>query len=142
MRRRKGLEEEEEEAPLIFQPFHRFTHVTTHSPHYSTLPSLHLRHSSLSNPSVASPTSQLALQHFCRFTYITCTSPTSPCEQPMGQTPPPWSQILDMPLILNKFTHLTSACCVSTECLKFMYTLFETLFLSNEMRQKYNLCCV
>ena len=23
-----------------------------------------------------------------------------------------------------------------------MYTLFETLFLSNEMRQKYNLCCV
>ena len=29
-----------------------------------------------------------------------------------------------------------------TQCLKFMYTLLETLFLSNEMRQKYNLCCV
>ena len=29
---------------------------------------------------------------------------------------------------------------VNTERLKLMYTLFETLFLSNEMRQKYNLC--
>ena len=29
-----------------------------------------------------------------------------------------------------------------TEGLKLMYTLFETLFLSNKMRQKYNLCCV
>ena len=38
-----------------FSNFNRhFTYVTTHSP---TLPSLYLRHSSFSNPSVASPTS-------------------------------------------------------------------------------------
>ena len=31
---------------------------------------------------------------------------------------------------------------INTVCLKLMYTLFETLFLSNEMGQKCNLCCV
>ena len=43
---------------LILQPFGHFTYVTAHSP---TLPSLYLRHRSFSNPSVASPTSQLIL---------------------------------------------------------------------------------
>ena len=48
-------------SQLILQPFRRFTYVTTHSP---TLPLLHLRHSSFSNPSFASPTSQaLHLRH-------------------------------------------------------------------------------
>ena len=42
-------------SQLILQPFHRFTYVTAHSP---TLPLLHLRHSSFSNPSFASSTSQ------------------------------------------------------------------------------------
>ena len=42
-------------AELILQPFRHFTYVTTDSP---TLPQLYLRHSSFSNPSVASPTSQ------------------------------------------------------------------------------------
>ena len=42
-------------SQLILQPFRRFTYVTAHSP---ILPLLHLRHSSLSNPSFASPTSQ------------------------------------------------------------------------------------
>ena len=45
-----------------------------HSPSFQ---SLHLRHSS-SNPSLASPTSQLILQHFPRFTYVTAHSPTLP----------------------------------------------------------------
>ena len=42
----------------------------SHSP---TIPSLHLRHSSftLSNPFVASPASQLMIQPFHRFTYVT-----------------------------------------------------------------------
>ena len=40
---------------LYLQPFPRFTYITTHS---STLPLLHLHHSSFSNPSFASPTSQ------------------------------------------------------------------------------------
>ena len=42
-------------SQLILQPFRRFTYVTVHSP---TLPLLYLRHSSFSNPSFASPTSQ------------------------------------------------------------------------------------
>ena len=42
-------------SQLIRQPFLRVTYVTAHS---STLPLLHLRHSSFSNPYVASPTSQ------------------------------------------------------------------------------------
>ena len=43
------------ENELILQPFRRFTYVTAHSP---TLQLFHLRHSSFSNPSFASPTSQ------------------------------------------------------------------------------------
>ena len=46
------------------QPFHHFPYVTAHSP---TLLSLYLHHSSFSNPSVASPTSQFILQPFFRF---------------------------------------------------------------------------
>ena len=43
-----------------------------------TFPSLHLRHRSLSNPSVALPTSQLILQSFRRFTFMTAHSPNFP----------------------------------------------------------------
>ena len=52
--------------------------------HSPTFPSLHLRHSSFSNPSVASSTSQLILQPFFRFSYVTGSSLTSPGETPMG----------------------------------------------------------
>ena len=52
--------------------------------HSPTLPSLYLRHSSFSNPSVASPTSQLILQLFFRFSYVTSSSHNSPGEPPMG----------------------------------------------------------
>ena len=47
-------------SQLILQPFRRFTYVIAHSP---TLPLLHLRHSSISNPSFASPTQALHLIH-------------------------------------------------------------------------------
>ena len=48
-------------SQLILQPFRRFTYVTAHSP---SLPLLHLRHGSFSNPSFASPTSRaLHLRH-------------------------------------------------------------------------------
>ena len=47
---------------------------------------LYLRHSSFSNPSVASPTSQFILQHFFRFSYVTSSSLNSPGEPPMVQT--------------------------------------------------------
>ena len=42
--------------------------------HSPTFPSLHLRHNSFSNPSVALPTSQLILQPFHRFIYVTTHS--------------------------------------------------------------------
>ena len=58
-------------AELILQPFRHFTYVTAHS---TTLPSLYLRHSSFSSPSVASPTSQFILQPFFRFSYVTSSS--------------------------------------------------------------------
>ena len=48
-------------SQLILQPFPRFTYITAHS---ITLPLLHLRHSSFSNPFFASPKSQ-------DFTYVT-----------------------------------------------------------------------
>ena len=84
-------------SQLILQPFRCFTYVTAHSltlpslylrhssfsipseqssAHSPTFPSLHLRHSSFSNPSVALCTSQLILQPFRRFTYVTAHSPT------------------------------------------------------------------
>ena len=44
--------------------------------HSPTFPSLHLRHNSFSNPSIALPTSQLILQPFRCFTYVTVHSPT------------------------------------------------------------------
>ena len=65
---------------VVLQAFSHFTYVTAHSP---TLPSLYLRHSSFSNPSVASPTSQLILQPSFRFSYVTGFSLTSPGEPPM-----------------------------------------------------------
>ena len=66
-------------AELILKAFSHVTYVTAHSP---TLPSLYLRHSSFSNPSVASRTSQLILQPFFRFSYVTGFSLTSPGEPP------------------------------------------------------------
>ena len=64
----------------LSKPFHHFTYVTAHSP---TLSSLYLRHSSFSNPSVVSLTSQLIFQPFFCFSYVTASSLTSPGEPPM-----------------------------------------------------------
>ena len=63
-------------SQLILQPFRRFTSFTAH---YPTLPLLHLRHSSFSNPSFASPTSQaLPLRHLGR----------RPCQDRLKLLPP------------------------------------------------------
>ena len=64
------------------------------SAHSPTLPSLQLRHSSfpsLANPSVTSSTSQLIIQPFRHFTYVTTCSPT----------------ILSLHLRHMHFTHVT-----------------------------------
>ena len=75
-------------SQLILQPFRCFTYVTTHSPTLlslllrhkllliPTFSSLLLRHNSFSNPSLALPKSQLILQPFRCFTYVTAHSPT------------------------------------------------------------------
>ena len=68
-------------AELILQTFCHFTYGTTHSP---KLPSLYLRHSSFSNSSVASPTSQIIPQPFFRFSYVTSSSLNSPGLPPMN----------------------------------------------------------
>ena len=57
-----------------------FTYITAHSPN---LLLLHLCHSSFYNPSAALPTSQVILQPFRCFTYVTGNSRTSPGEPPM-----------------------------------------------------------
>ena len=57
-----------------------FTYVTTRS---SNLPSLYLHHSSFSNPSITSPTSQFILQPFFHFFCITSSSLNSPGEPPI-----------------------------------------------------------
>ena len=46
------------------------------SAHSPSFPSLHLHHSSLSNPSLVLSTSQLIVQPFRCFTYVTAHSPT------------------------------------------------------------------
>ena len=70
----ESLENEPSSFSKLSAPF---TYITAHSP---TLPSLYLRHNSFSNPSIASPTSQLILivQSFSHFTYATAHSPTLP----------------------------------------------------------------
>ena len=68
------------EAELNLQPLRHFTYVVALSP---TLPSLYLCHSSFSNSSVASPMSQLIVQPFFLFSYVTGSSLTSPGEPPM-----------------------------------------------------------
>ena len=86
-------------SQLILQTILSFTYVTGTSPtscgeppmfslhHSPTLTSLRLRHSSFSNPSFASPTSQLILQPHHYFTYITGFSTTSSGEPPMVSLP-------------------------------------------------------
>ena len=56
-------------SQLTLQPFRRFTHVTAHS---QTLPLLHLRQSSFSNPDFASPTSQAL--HLIHLASCPCSS--------------------------------------------------------------------
>ena len=76
-----------------------------HSPNF---PSLHLRHSSFSNPSVASPTSQPILQPFRRFTYVTAHSPTLPSLYlPHSSFSNPSVALPTSQLILQPFRHFT-----------------------------------
>ena len=68
-------------------------------------PSLHLRHSSFSNPSVALPTSQLILQPFRCFTYVTAHSPILLCSFSKFAVTSPTSQLILQPF--RRFTYVT-----------------------------------
>ena len=59
--------------------------ITMSSAHSPSFPLLHLRHSSLSNPFLALPTSQLIPRSFRWFTYVTAHSPTLPFTLPTSQ---------------------------------------------------------
>ena len=71
--------------------FPSLRYVTAHSP---TLPSLYLRHSTFSNPSVASPMSQFILQPFFRFSYVSSPSLMSPGEPPIINALFKWSHCM------------------------------------------------
>ena len=73
------------EIPITLRPAHSPTFPSLHLRHssFSNPSVLYLRHSSFSNSSIASPTSQLILQPLFRFSYVTGSSLTSPGEPPM-----------------------------------------------------------
>ena len=68
--------------------------------HSPTFPSLRLHHNSFSNPSVASPTSQLILQPFFRFSYVTSSLLNLPGESPMHQNHHDITNITKLPTIM------------------------------------------
>ena len=110
--------EQSSKSQLILQPFRRFTYITADSP---TLLLLHLRHSSFSNPSVASPTSQLILQPFFHFSYITGSSLASrPCIASIKRIKK-----------LDKTTWLKSATCSWSHLTSF--SCLFVFFLSNKL---------
>ena len=92
--------------------------ITMSRAHSPTFLSLHLRHNSFSNPSVALPTSQLILQLLHWFTYVTVHSPTltlvhlrlSSFSNPFSASP------TSLALHLR---HLASRPCISTLVTKF-----------------------
>ena len=59
-----------------YAPYSSAMTITMSSAHSPSFPSLHLRHSSFSNPSLDLPTSQLILQPFRCFTYVRAPFPT------------------------------------------------------------------
>ena len=77
--------------------------MTAHSP---TLPSLHLRHSSFSNPSVASPTSEFIIQPFFCFSYVTSSSLNELCSFSNLSITSPMLQLILQPF--HHFTYVTA----------------------------------
>ena len=90
-------------AELILQPFRHFPYVTTHSP---TLPSLYLRHSSFSNPSVASPTSS-------SFSNPSFASPTSQALRLIHLASRPWATLAHHSAVVVNMWTLASTSPVS-----------------------------
>ena len=129
-----------------------YSHSRAHSP---TFLSLHLRQNSFSNPSVtlptsqvcsfsnlsdASPTSQLILQPFRRFTYVTAHSPTllflhlrhSSFSNPSFASPT--SQALHLILLASRpcfeCTHFACSTVYFYVCFPHYYFFFLTTYVS------------
>ena len=115
-------------ALLILQAFSHFAYVTAHSDSPS-FPSLHLRHSSFSNPSVALPTSQLILQLFRCFTNATAHSPTllSPLLRHRIFTYVTWRAAHDL---CDTGLTLWIVAILSSMLLKSLFLLLKTIFPS------------
>ena len=128
-------------SQLILQPFFLFSYVrgssltqlanrpcSAHSPNF---PSLHLRHSSFSNPSVALPRSQLILQPFRRFIYVTAHSPTLPflhLRRSSFSNPSfdsPTSQALHVRHLASRPWYFRN--CDSTDLIKFEFLLWSDI---------------
>ena len=142
-------------SQLILQPFRLFTYVTAHSPtlpllhlrytvHSPTLLSLLLRHklfkSSFSNLWVTSPTSQLIIQPFHRFTYVTAHSPTLPLLhlRHTSFSNPSFASLTSQALHLN---HLASRACFTLCYFKFIcYNQFcVNYYVNNWHKIGYNI---
>ena len=72
-------------GPTRHLPF-KNNHIIMSSAHSPTFPSLHLRHNSFPNPSIALLTSQFILQPFFHLFYVTSSSLNTPGEPPMERT--------------------------------------------------------
>ena len=98
------------------------------SAHSPSFPSLHLRNSSFSNPSLALPTSKLILQPFRCFTYVTAHSPT----------------LLSLLLRHRIFTYVTwrAAHVVNTnKDISLKFRLQESRMLDNAIQHYWRLMC-
>ena len=103
-----------------------------------TLLSLHLRHSSFSNTSVVSSTSQLILQPFLCFTYVTANSPALPslylCHSSFSN---PSVALPTSQVILQPFLRFTYVKLILQPFLRFTYvTAHSPTLLSILLRQR------
>ena len=85
----------------------------------------YLRHSSFSNPSVASSTSQLILQPLFRCSYVAGSSLTSPGEPPVFHVKKNMLQIMKSAKELRSFSH----CCLETEERQILQWLFLAYYM-------------
>ena len=103
---------------------HSYTHSRAHSP---TFPSLHQRHSSFSNPSVALSTSQLILQPFRCYTDVITHSPTLLSLFLRHRLSNPSVALPTSQLILQPFRCYTNVTAHSPTLLSFSYVTRSSL---------------
>ena len=106
---------------------HKPSYVTMSRAHSPAFPSLHLRHNSFSNPFVALPTSQLILQPFCRFTYVTVILQPLRCFTYVIAHSPTLLSLLLRHRLFN-YRHLACRPCLNITALTFFLVLLLFFF--------------